>query len=131
MVRPDLRLVAAAPELRIAVERPDGSLRSPVPIWVVCAGGQVYVRSWYRRDTGWFGQALRSRRARISVPGLQADVTVEDVGDASPAVSAEVDAAYRAKYGGGAGMVTAAATATTLRLDPTGRQAVAFIAGEE
>jgi hypothetical protein len=116
----DLRLLDAAGELQIAVRRPDGGLRPWLPIWVVCAGGQVYVRTWHRRDTGWFGHALRSRRARIRVPGLEADVAVEDVGDASARVTADVDDAYRAKYGrGGAGsMVTPAAVLTTLRLDP-------------
>ena len=115
----ELRLMNAAGELRIAVKRSDGSLRRWVPIWVVCAGGQVYVRTWYRRDTGWFGHALHSRRARIAVPGLEEDVTIEDIGDASTEVTTGVDAAYRAKYGrGGAGsMVTATAAATTLRLN--------------
>jgi len=115
----DLRLVDAARELQIAVRSSDGSLGRWVPIWVVCAGGQAYVRSWYRRDTGWFGHALRSRRARIRVPGLEADVTIEDIGDASTQVTSDVDAAYRTKYGrGGAGsMVTATAAATTLQLN--------------
>ncbi|WP_250033196.1 DUF2255 family protein [Paractinoplanes maris] len=115
----ELRRVAEAGELEIAVRRSDGSLRRWVPVWVVCAGEQAYVRSWHRRDTGWFGHAVRDRRARVRVPGLESDVTVEDVGDASPQVTAEVDAAYRGKYGGGAdSMVTAAAAATTLRLSP-------------
>jgi hypothetical protein len=116
----ELRLITAARELEIAVRRSDGGLRRWVPIWVVCAGGQVYVRTWYRRDTGWFGHALRARRARIRVPGLEADITVEDTGDASNQVTIDVDAAYRTKYGrGGAGsMVTATAAATTLRLNP-------------
>jgi hypothetical protein len=115
----ELSFVNAAGELQIAVKRSDGSLRQWVPVWVVCAGGQAYVRTWYRRDTGWFGHALRSRRARIRVPGLEADVTIEDIGDASSEVTADVDAAYRTKYGhGGAGsMVTDTAAATTLRLD--------------
>jgi hypothetical protein len=113
----DLRLVHAAVELEITVRRDDGALRRWVPIWVVCADEQVYVRSWHRRDTGWFGQVLRSGRARIRVPGLEADVSVADVGE----VSAAVTGAYRAKYGhGGAGsMITTAAAATTLRLDPS------------
>ena len=115
----ELRLLNAAGELRIAVKRSDGSLRRWVPIWVVCAGGQVYVRTWYRRDTGWFGHARRSRRARIAVPGLEEDVTIEDIGDASTEVTTRVDAAYRTKYGrGGAdSMVTATAAATTLQLN--------------
>ena len=114
----ELGLLSAAGELLIAVKRSDGSLRRWVPVWVVCAGGQVYVRSWHRRDTGWFGHALRSRRASVRVPGLEADVTIEDIGDASPGISTDVDAAYRAKYGfgGAASMVTAAAAATTLQL---------------
>ena len=115
----DLRLMDAARELEIAVRRSDGSLRERVPIWVVCAGGQVYVRTWYRRDTGWFGHALRSRRAHIRVPDLEADVTIEDIGDAATQVTTNVDAAYRTKYGRGeaGSMVTATAAATTLQLN--------------
>ena len=114
----DLRRIDAATELQIAVRSADGSLRRWVPIWVVSVGGQVYVRTWYRRDTGWFGHALRSRRARIRVPGLEGDVTIDDGGDASAQVTADVDAAYRTKYGraGADSMVTAGAAATTLRL---------------
>jgi hypothetical protein len=115
----DLRLIDAAGELRIAVRRSDGSLLRWLPIWVVCAGGQAYVRTWYRRDTGWFGHALRTHRARIQVPGLEADVTIEEIGDTAAQVNANVDDAYRAKYRDGAGsMVTATAAATTLRLNP-------------
>jgi len=114
----DLRLLDAADELEISVKSRDGAQRGWTPIWVVGAGGQVYVRTWYRRDTGWFGQALRSRRARIRVPGLEVDVIVEDVGDASSDVTGDVDAAYLTKYDGGAGsMVTSTAAGTTLRLN--------------
>ncbi|MDR7320020.1 MULTISPECIES: DUF2255 family protein [Catenuloplanes] len=113
----DLRRIDAAVELEIAVRRrSDDDPRRWVPIWVVCAGGQVFVRTWYRRDTGWYGQVLRSRRARVRVPGLEADVTVDDVGGGP---GADVDAAYVAKYGRGAdSMVTGTAAATTLRIDP-------------
>ena len=117
----DLRLVRAAAELQIAVRRADGTLRRWVTVWVVRAGGQVYVRTWYRRDTGWFGHALASGRARIRVPGLEADVRVEDVGEGPPATRAAVDSAYVDKYGPDGGtrrMVSAEAAATTLRLEP-------------
>jgi hypothetical protein len=111
----DLSRLDAAQELEIAV----GGARRWVPIWVVCAGGQVYVRTWYRRDTGWFGAAVRSGRARVRVPGLEAEVAIEDIGAASARTTADVDAAYRTKYAGGTdAMVTAEAAATTLRLDP-------------
>ncbi|MEU4192267.1 DUF2255 family protein [Kribbella sp. NPDC026611] len=110
----ELRRLDAARELEIAVARSDGGLGRWVVIWVVCAGGHPYVRTWYRRDTGWFGQALRTGRGRIRVPGLEAEVLIEDVGGE---VTAEVDAAYLAKYGGAGSMVTTEAAATTLRLE--------------
>ncbi len=123
----DLRQIDAARELEIAARRPDGTLRPWVPIWVVRAGDQVYVRTWYRRDTGWFASALASRRARIRVPSLEADVAVEDVGAGTAELRATIDAAYGAKYGrdGGAErMVAAEAAAATLHLVP-GREAPA------
>jgi hypothetical protein len=90
---------------------------------VVSAGGQVYVRTWYRRTTGWFGRVLESHRARVRVPGLDADVVVEDVGEGPGELRTSVDEAYRAKYGrygsGSVGqMVADPAAATTLRLTP-------------
>jgi hypothetical protein len=122
----ELERLDAARELEIGVRRADGTLRRAVPIWVVCAGSHVYVRTWYRRDTGWFGQALRIRRARIRVDGLEAEVAVEDVGEGSPEHRDAVDAAYRVKYGRFGdttvgNMVTASAAASTLRLVPVRR----------
>jgi hypothetical protein len=115
--------IAGAQELEIAARRADGSLRRPVPIWVVAVGDRIYVRTWYRRDTGWFGQVLRSGRAHVRVPDLEADVAVADIADRDPALRAEIDAAYRAKYAsyGSATidrMVGPEAAAATLQLSP-------------
>jgi hypothetical protein len=119
----ELERIGAAEELQIAARRADGTLGRAVPIWVVRAGGQVYVRTWYRRDSGWFGHVVGSRRARIRVPGLEADIAVEDVGDDEGDLRAGVDAAHRAKYGRYGEttverMVTDDAAAATLRLVP-------------
>jgi hypothetical protein len=119
----ELERISTAEELHVATKRADGTLHREVPIWVVSANGQVYVRTWYRRDNGWFGHAVDSRRARIRVPGLEADIAVEDVGNDQAELRASVDAAYRAKYGRYGKttverMVTDDAAATTLRLVP-------------
>ena len=119
----DLARIDSAQELEIAVKRADGTLRRWVPIWVVCAGEQVYVRTWHRRETGWFGHVLLSGRARIRVPGLQTDVAVADVGEGAAQLRMDIDAAYRTKYGryGSSSvdaMVSAAAAAATLRVSP-------------
>jgi hypothetical protein len=115
-----LARIDSAHELQIAVERADGTTQGPLPIWVVRVGDEVYVRTWHRRDTGWFGHALATRTAHIEVPGLDTDVTVEDIGDGTARQRADVDAAYRAKYGdtGAESMVTPSAANTTLRLAP-------------
>ena len=119
----ELERIGTAQELRISTSRADGTLRREVPIWVVRVSGHIYVRTWYRRGNGWFGHAVDSRRARIRVPGLEAGVAIEDIGDDKTELRAEVDLAYRAKYGrygetSVAQMVTDAAAATTLRLSP-------------
>jgi hypothetical protein len=120
----ELQEIDAARELQIASRRADGTLRPWVPIWVVSTGGQVYVRTWYRRSTGWFSHVLAAHRARIRVPGLEADVAVEDAGEGPPELRAAVSAAYGTKYGRGgatAQMVSAEAIAATLRLTPEDR----------
>ena len=115
-----LTRIDRARELEIAPPRAGGGVGRWTPIWVVVVDDEVFVRTWYRRDTGWYGRAVRAGRARIRVPGAVADVRVEPV-DSRPEA---VDAAYRAKYGvGGAGsMTTVDAVATTLRLTPEGPQ---------
>ena len=116
-----LDLIGSAPELEIAVYRTDGTTRAWTPIWAVCADGEVFVRTWYPRPTGWFGLVLRTERARVRVPGVEADVRAENVGAESSSLRARVDDAYRSKYGGGSSdrMIADEAAATTLRLIPT------------
>ena len=118
-----LQRLGASDELEIAVRRADGSLHGWVPIWVVCVGQHVYVRTWYRRPNGWFGHALRSHRARIRVPDVETDVTVTDVGEDSIDLRAGIDNAYRTKYARYGHttverMASDPAAATTLWLSP-------------
>ena len=119
----ELAHFAAADELEITARRPDGTLRAWTPIWVVVADGQVYVRTWHRRDTGWFGRAVASRRARVRVPGVEVDVRVTDLGPGDADVRARIEAAYLTKYRRYESatvhrMVTDDAAAATLRLGP-------------
>jgi hypothetical protein len=90
---------------------------------VVKADRDVFVRTWHRRTTGWFGQVVKSRGARIRVPGLETEVSVDDLGEGAHDLRARVYDASRAKYGGyGDGsvgqMVNDSAAAATLRLVP-------------
>ena len=115
----ELIRIEEAQELEIAPRRRDGSLRKPVPIWVVRAGDDIYVRAAYGPRTGWHRVARASGEARIRAGGVERGVTIEDAGDA---VNDQVDAAYRTKYRRFAGIVDsvvdAQARSSTLRLVP-------------
>lgn len=115
----DVRRIGEAGELLIATERRDGTQRPWTPIWVVVFEGRVFVRSWHYRETGWFGDAERSGRARIRAADLELDVTVTNVGAGPADLRRGIDSAYRTKYGDapGSSMCTSAAIATTLALD--------------
>lgn len=112
-----LRFLAGAIEIEVSAPRRDGGFGRWTTIWVVVADAEVFVRTWYRRETGWYGGAVRTGAARIRVGDALVDVTVEAVGDTDAATA---NAAYRAKYGDLAArsMVTAEAAASTLRLAP-------------
>ena len=116
----ELQCIEKARELNIAVKSADGTLRRWTPIWVVCAADQVYVRTWYRRDTGWFGQVLRSHRARIRVPGLEADAHRRGRRRRPSRDRREHRhrLPHQIRRAGSESMVTASAAASTLRLNP-------------
>ncbi|MBX5470144.1 MAG: DUF2255 family protein [Thermoleophilaceae bacterium] len=116
----ELDRVGAAEELEIAPRRRDGTLRKPVPIWVVRVGDDLYVRAAYGPRSGWHRVARTSREGRIRAGGVEKGVTVEDAGGA---VNDQVDAAYRAKYRRYAESIVdsvtdAQARLTTLKLVP-------------
>ena len=82
-------------ELRIASYRPDGTLRPSVPIWFARLADEVFVRSAYGPDNGWFRRAAASGSGRITANGLERDVAFERPG---PEVDRPLTAAYHAKY---------------------------------
>ena len=91
----ELGRIGGAEELQLASERPDGTLRPFVTIWVVCVGDELYVRSAYGSSNPWYVRAKASGAGRVRVGGLERDVGFED---AAPGREADIDAAYHAKY---------------------------------
>lgn len=116
----ELDSVGSADELRLASLRRDGTLRRAVTIWVVRVGDGLYVRSAYGRGSTWFRGVQDRHEGRISAGGVDKDVAFVEVDD----VIDEIDAAYRAKYGGRYPasyvdpMVAPDAQAATLELQP-------------
>ena len=90
-----LECIGAAEEIGLASRRPDGSLRPYVTMWLVRAGGDLYVRSAYGPDNPWYRRAIASGAGRIRASGIERDVSFAQ---AAPEVQGDIDAAYHAKY---------------------------------
>jgi hypothetical protein len=92
----ELDAIGGADELRIAAQRADGTLRSPVTIWVVRVGDDLYVRAYKGTDSPWYRGVQATHAGRVESGGVTKDVTFAD--EADPAAGDAVDAAYRDKY---------------------------------
>ncbi len=109
-------------EIQVASRRDDGTLRPFITIWVVRAGDDLYVRSAYGPDNGWYRRARTSGVGRIRAGATERDVTFEEP-QPQPELDQALHDAYHAKYDrygpGNVRTVTAAGAArNTLRLIP-------------
>lgn len=114
----DLDALGNAEEVQLSTKRHDGSLRDPVPVWVVRVGNELFVRSYRGRAGSWYRHARRHPAGRISAAGIDRDIEFTEPGGADPKA---IDEAYRGKYGRNSytdAMVGEDVAATTLRLTP-------------
>ena len=116
----ELDRIGNAEELEIAALRPDGTLRKPVPDWVVRVGDDLYVRSGYGDRAAWYRATQQRREGHISAGGTKRDVTFAE---ADPALNDDIDAVYLSKYRRHEArwldpMVAPEARATTIKLVP-------------
>jgi hypothetical protein len=117
----ELDKIGTADELEIAPLRGDGTLTKPVTIWVVRVGEDLYVRSYKGLNGAWFRAAQLRHEGRIRAGGVEKDVTFVEETDSG--INAQLDTAYRTKYGRYSSqyvdpMVAADARATTMKLVP-------------
>jgi hypothetical protein len=120
----ELNTIGAADELELATVRSNGTPRTPVTIWVVRVGDDLYVRSWRGRTAAWFRAAQARHEGHIQAGGINKDVLFVS---ADADINDRVDAAYRTKYQGIAPsyvdpMVSPGARTTTLKIVPRSRK---------
>jgi hypothetical protein len=115
----ELEQLAAAREIEVSALRDDGALTKPVTIWAVRVEGDLYVRSVRGGAGRWYRAAGRRHEGRIETGDAAVDVSFED---ASHHLDAEIDAAYKEKYGYPSAPVDSITTddaqATTTRIVP-------------
>ena len=87
----ELRRIGDARELHVATQRPDGTLRNPIPIWHVRVGDAIYIRSAH----GLVSPRQGVGTGRIQSGGVQRDVAFEPV---SADLADEITVTYHAKY---------------------------------
>jgi hypothetical protein len=92
----ELNKIGTAEELELAPLRRNGTLRTPVTIWVVRLGDDLYVRSYRGSGGSWFRAAQVRHEGRIRAGGVEKDVTF--VEETDPGINDQIDAAYRTKY---------------------------------
>ncbi len=111
--------IGPAEELQIAGRRANGTLRAPITIWSVAVGGSVYVRAVAGRAAGWHRGTQIRREGQITVEGTTYDVVFSS---ADPALGAEIDEAFRAKYvrwpDETDSLLTGTARESTIRIQP-------------
>lgn len=74
----ELDSIDRAHEIGISSHRTDGAARPFVTIWAVRIGDEVYVRSAYGLDNGWFRRAVAAGTGRIQVAGADPGGQVRD-----------------------------------------------------
>jgi len=93
----ELRGIGRSTEVQVTSRRPDGTLRPYVTIWGVRSGSDLYIRSAYGPQNGWFRRAVEAGAGRVRAGGLERDVSFELL-DAGNPEQGDIDAAYHAKY---------------------------------
>jgi hypothetical protein len=84
---------AEAGVVRIVTEDADGDERD-TPVWIVVVDGTAYVRT---NDSRWLANIRRGSPVALRLDATTRAVWAEEVDD--PAVTAAVEAAFKAKYG--------------------------------
>jgi len=91
----ELATFGASDEIEITSLRSDGTPRAFTTIWIVRLGDDLYVRSAYAPENGWYRRAKAAAAGAIRVGDRQRDAAFEEPGDEA---TEALDAAYHAKY---------------------------------
>ncbi|MFD1385829.1 DUF2255 family protein [Oceanobacillus oncorhynchi subsp. oncorhynchi] len=94
-----LETFSTADDMYISPFYSDGKTSgTPTWIWSVVADNNLYVRAYNGQRSRWYQSAVEQKAGKIKLAGQEYDVTFEPM-DNNPALTEEIDEAYRKKYG--------------------------------
>jgi hypothetical protein len=115
----ELRRIGETDDLHISPFRDDGkTYGTPTWIWSVVVDGELYVRAYNGKESGWYKAAVRQKAGRITAADITKEVTFEPV---DGEINERIDDAYRTKYAGSPylrPMISERARAATVRVVP-------------
>ena len=115
----ELRKIAETDDLHISPFREDGKTYGTATwIWSVVVDDALYVRAYNGQKSSWYQAAMRQKAGRITVHGVDKEVSFEAV---NGKVQDRIDDAYRAKYKGSPylrPMIGPQARAATVKVTP-------------
>ena len=115
----ELDRITQADDFQVAPYRDNHvTIGAPNWTWSVAVDGELYVRAYNGTRSSWYQSAVRERAGQISAAGLKKLVAFEPV---QGGINERIDAAFRARYGSSKyldGMLSARASAATLRIRP-------------
>jgi hypothetical protein len=117
--REDLQRLAAAEEVEIETQAPDGPVHRTV-IWIVVDGTEAFIRSFRGPTARWYREALANPAVAVHVDGRRLPATA--IAATDPDSIERVSAGFWAKYPNDPAtraMVGPDNLPTTLRLEPT------------
>ncbi|WP_250535717.1 DUF2255 family protein [Caballeronia sp. AZ10_KS36] len=115
----EISAIAESDDLHVSPLRDDGvTYGTPTWIWSVVVDGDLYVRAYNGRASGWYNAAMRQKGGRVRVAGTIHEVGFEAI---DGPVNDRIDDAYRTKYGTSSylgSMVSVRARAATVKVLP-------------
>ena len=114
----DLEAIAAAAEVEIETQAPDGPAHRAT-IWVVVQDGDTFIRSYRGPTARWYREAIANPAVALHVDGRRLAATAIPATD--PDSIERTSAGFRAKYRNDPATDSMVGThhETTLRLEPT------------
>ncbi|GHH82328.1 hypothetical protein GCM10018793_41870 [Streptomyces sulfonofaciens] len=114
----DLEDFRGSDEILLRVRRVDGGLDEARPVWVVEAGGNVFVRGYRGPDSAWYRRARASGEGMVRTGDRWRPVRFTPA--AAEVTRSDIDDAYRSKYarsGYVSALLEEGPASATLRLD--------------